>query len=364
MDIQDFSFELPPGHIAQHPPRCREEARLCCLSPGQPPVHRRVSSLPEYVRPGDLWVFNNTKVVKARLLGRKQKTGGRAELLVVAPAQEALTLGEGLLRPLESLRWRCLGRAGKGFKPGEVLALDGDGGVYAEVLTRQEEGGFLCVRFEGGEKNATLAQVLEASGHTPLPPYIGRAATPEDSRRYQTVFAGEEGSIAAPTAGLHFTPALMDALRARGARLAFLRLDVGLGTFLPIRTARLEEHTMHEETCQVPEETAKALAQTRAAGGRVVAVGTTVVRCLESFADEAGHVEAGSRRTDIFIFPGYRFRLVQAMLTNFHLPGSTLLMLVAAFWGREETLAAYREAVAQGYRFYSFGDAMWLERTP
>jgi len=357
MDTQAFSFELPASQIAQHPPRCREEARLCCIRPGQPPLHRRISSLPEYVRPGDLWVFNNTKVVKARLLGRKLKTGGRVELLVVAPTQEGLALGEGLLQPLGSLAWRCLGRAGKGFKPGEVLVLDG--GVRAEVLSREEEG-FLTVRFEGA--GATLAQVLEASGHTPLPPYIDRAATEEDARRYQTVFAKAEGSIAAPTAGLHFTPALMEALRARGARLAFVRLDVGLGTFLPVRAARVEEHRMHEESCWVPEETAQALSEARAAGGRVVAVGTTVVRCLESFADEAGHVEAGCRRTDMFIFPGYRFRLVQAMLTNFHLPGSTLLMLVAAFLGREETLAAYREAVAEGYRFYSFGDAMWLEK--
>ena len=359
METQDFSFELPDGLIAQHPPPRREEARLFCLQQGLPPLHRRVSFLPELVRPGDLWVFNNSKVVKARLLGKKRTTGGRIELLVVAPVEEGLSLREGLLHPLGGLRWRCLGRAGKGFKPGEVLEI---GAATAKVLTREEEG-FVTLRFEG---EGTLADLLETSGHVPLPPYVRRAASAEDALRYQTVFAGEEGSIAAPTAGLHFSPALMDALRAKGARLAFIRLDVGLGTFMPVRTLRVEAHRMHEESCCVPEETASALAQTRLAGGRVVAVGTTVVRCLESFADEAGHVEAGCRRTDIFIFPGHRFRVVQAMLTNFHLPGSTLLMLVAAFWGHKETLAAYAEAVAEGYRFYSFGDAMWLApgRTP
>jgi S-adenosylmethionine:tRNA ribosyltransferase-isomerase len=351
MDSLAFSFELPPGYIAQHPSAHREKARLCCVCPGFPPAHRLVGALPEYVRPGDLWVFNDTKVVKARLFGRKRKSGGRAELLVVAPT-EGLSMREGLPHPLGKWLWRCLGKAGKGLKEGEVLELKG---ATARVEAKEE--GFLHIRFEG---EGSLAALLEASGETPLPPYIHRGATPEDALRYQTVFAKAEGSIAAPTAGLHFTPALMQALLSRGARLAYVRLDVGLGTFLPVR-GPLKAHRMHEESCCVPEETAREVAKTQARGGRVVAVGTTVVRCLESFADEAGRVEAGCRRTDIFIRPGYRFRVVGAMLTNFHLPGSTLLMLVAAFGGREEILAVYREAVAEGYRFYSFGDAMLLE---
>ena len=363
MDTQAFSFELPTSQIAQHPPPCREEAKLCCLQAGCPPTHRRISELPKHVREGDLWVFNDTKVVKARLLGSKQKTGGRVELLVVEPTQEGLTLEEGLQKPLQNLSWRCLGKTGKGFKPGEKLLL-GEGAATAEVVCQEE--GFVVVRFEGGEASSTsptLSTLLNTCGHTPLPPYIRRTADSEDARRYQTVFAKAEGSIAAPTAGLHFSPTLLEALKARGARLAFVRLNVGLGTFLPVRAARVEEHRMHAESCCILPETARLLNDTRAAGGRVVAVGTTVVRCLESFADEAGRVQAGNQQTDIFIFPGYRFRVVQALLTNFHLPNSTLLMLVAAFGGREETLAAYREAVALGYRFYSFGDAMLLEKT-
>jgi S-adenosylmethionine:tRNA ribosyltransferase-isomerase len=299
-----------------------------------------------------LWVFNDTRVVKARLLGRKQKSGGKAELLVVEPAG-GLGIREGLAYPLGELPWRCLGKAGKGLKEGEVLEFPG---ATARIEGKEEEG-FVRVRFEG---EGTLSSLLAAFGNTPLPPYIRRGATPEDTLRYQTVFAKAEGSIAAPTAGLHFTPSLMDALLSRGARLAFARLEVGLGTFLPVR-GPLETHRMHEESCSIPEETAQAVDDTLARGGRVVAVGTTVVRCLESFANGDGGVEAGNRRTDIFIRPGYRFRVVGAMLTNFHLPGSTLLMLVAAFLGREETLAVYREAVEEGYRFYSFGDAMFLE---
>jgi len=362
MDTQEFSFELPPHLIAQYPAPRREEARLCCLRPGCPPLHRSISLLPEHIRPGDVWVFNDTQVVKARLVGKKHKSGGRVELLVVEPLHEGLGLGEGLQRPTGSLVWRCLAKASKALRPGELLEV---GGRLAEVQSREEEG-FVTLRFEGGGggEGDTLATLLEAYGHTPLPPYVRRASTPEDACRYQTVFAQSPGSIAAPTAGLHFSPALLKAMKAQGAQLAFIRLDVGLGTFLPVRTARVEAHRMHEENCSIPQETAQALQEARARGGRVVAVGTTVVRCLESFADEAGRVEAGSRRTDIFIFPGYRFRVVQALLTNFHLPNSTLLMLVAAFWGPRETLAAYREAVAQGYRFYSFGDAMLLEKTP
>ncbi|MCL2013294.1 MAG: tRNA preQ1(34) S-adenosylmethionine ribosyltransferase-isomerase QueA [Cystobacterineae bacterium] len=356
MDSQAFSFELPAHLIAQYPPAHREEARLCCLRPGQKPIHHLISSLPEYVRPGDLWVFNNTKVVKARLLGKKRKTGGHIELLIIEPSTPGLLMKEALLKPLGELPWRCLGKASKGFKPGEALDI---GGATALVCAQEKEG-LLLIRFEG---EGTLSSLLENAGHMPLPPYVRRIPNPEDTLRYQTVFAQTEGSVAAPTAGLHFTPALMQALQNTGAGLAFIRLDIGLGTFLPIRTPRIEEHLMHEENCSLPQETAQALNQTRAQGGRVVAVGTTVVRCLESFADASGHIEAGNRRTNIFIYPGYRFRVVQAMLTNFHLPGSTLLMLVAAFAGTAQTLAAYGEAIERGYRFYSFGDAMLLEKT-
>jgi S-adenosylmethionine:tRNA ribosyltransferase-isomerase len=326
-------------------------------------VHRLISALPEHVRPGDLWVFNNTRVVKARLLGRKRKTGGRVELLVVEPAEEGLGMQEGLVRPLGEGAWRCLGKAGKGLKPGEVLEFSG----ASAVVYNKEEGGFVLVGFEGEGNTSTntptsMSTLLEAAGHTPLPPYIRRAPTDEDAQRYQTVFAASEGSVAAPTAGLHFSPALMEALQAKGARLACICLDIGLGTFMPVRSASVQEHRMHEERCSIGAEAARAVKETRAAGGRVVAVGTTVVRCLESFATGEGEVEAGCKQTRIFIFPGYRFRVVDAMLTNFHLPGSTLLMLVAAFLGREKTLATYAEAVQKGYRFYSFGDAMFLEK--
>ncbi|MCL2626853.1 MAG: tRNA preQ1(34) S-adenosylmethionine ribosyltransferase-isomerase QueA [Cystobacterineae bacterium] len=360
MDTQDFYFELPPGQIAQHPPARREEARLFCLCRGQRPLHRRIGALAEYARPGDVWVFNDTKVVKARLWGRKASTGGRVELLVTEPLEGGLSMGEGLGRPLAGQAWRCMGRSSKGFRVGERLLLgEGEGkgeGLRAEIHSL-EEGGFIGVVFEG---EGSMGGVLERWGHTPLPPYIRRRATPEDSRRYQTTYAQAEGSIAAPTAGLHFTPALMEALRGAGARLAFVRLDVGLGTFMPLRGPRIEAHPMHEEACFVSEEAAGVVNEALEGGKRVIAVGTTVVRCLEG-CSEGGRLEAGHRRTGIFIYPGYRFRVVGGLLTNFHLPCSTLLMLVAAFWGREEILEAYREAVAEGYRFYSYGDAMWLE---
>jgi S-adenosylmethionine:tRNA ribosyltransferase-isomerase len=341
----EFDYHLPPSQIADEPLGRRDQARLFVLgADATADAHRRVCDLPELLPPRALLVVNDTKVLPARLYGRKP-TGGRVELLVVEP----LPVPPGDAR----VWWRCLGGASKPIRLGP-LALDGEGAPAAEVM--RVDGSTVDVAFAV----ADLIPALERIGEVPLPPYIKRRARPDDRERYQTVYAAHPGAVAAPTAGLHFTPELLGALEARGFRRAHVTLHVGPGTFAPLRSDDVEGVELHGERFVVPPAAARAIAEARAEGAPVIAVGTTVVRTLESAADENGAVRAGAGTTRLFIRPGHRFRAVDGLVTNFHLPRSTLLMLVAALAGRGRILAAYAEAVARGYRFYSYGDAMLI----
>jgi S-adenosylmethionine:tRNA ribosyltransferase-isomerase len=340
MLLSDLDFELPEDLVAQVPVEPRDASRLLVLPRGGGCLrHLHFRDLPDLLAPGDLVVLNDSRVLPARLVGRKE-SGGRVEILLVEP------LGDP-----RGPRWRAMGQASKPLRPGSRLDL---GGLGAAV-ERLEGEGFREVRFD--REAGALEEALERVGRVPLPPYIRREPTDEDRKRYQTVVAREAGSVAAPTAGLHFTPALLDRLAARGVERATVTLHVGPGTFLPVRADRLEDHRMHAERYRVPPETARAVAAARARGGRVVAVGTTVVRVLESAVAEGG-IRPGAGRTDAFIRPGHRFRAVDALVTNFHLPRSTLLALSCAFGGTAPVLAAYRAAVEGRYRFFSYGDAM------
>ena len=340
MRLSDFDFQVPEDLIAQHPPPERAASRLLHLDGASGRVTDRViRDLPEYVRPGDLLVFNDTRVIRARLHGRKA-SGGRVEVLV-----------ERVLGEHESL---VQVRASKPPREGSALLL-GDG-LTARVAERRGE--FFRLRFEGG---TDVFAALEQHGEVPLPPYIERAPERADEARYQTVYAAEPGAVAAPTAGLHFDEALLQAVRSAGAELAFITLHVGAGTFQPVRVDELSEHTMHSEWYRIGADTAAAIARARAGGGRVLAVGTTTLRTLESAAAATGEVAAGSAETQLFILPGYRFRVVDRLLTNFHLPKSTLLMLVSAFGGVEHIRRAYAHAIVRRYRFFSYGDAMLIE---
>jgi S-adenosylmethionine:tRNA ribosyltransferase-isomerase len=332
----DFDYRLPPEQIADEPLARRDQARLLLLGAGR--EHRHVCDLPSLLPAGALVVVNDTRVIRARLRGRKP-TGGRVELLLVEPA------GDG---------WRCLGKAGKPIRPGPLL-LDGERAPAAEVL--RVDGEWVEVAFtvdEPGGLEAAIARI----GETPLPPYIRRRVRPEDAERYQTVYARVPGAVAAPTAGLHFTPELLGALEARGVTLAAVTLHVGPGTFAPLRSDELDGVELHAERYRVPAATARAVDEARRAGRPVVAVGTTAVRALESAVGVDGRVGEVDGTTRLFIRPGHRFRAVDAMVTNFHLPRSSLLMLVCALGGTARVLEAYGEAVARGYRFYSYGDAM------
>ena len=341
----DFDFELPPELIAQHPAPERSASRLLDGTV-TPPVDRIFRDLPGLLKEGDLLVFNDTRVIKARLLGAKA-TGGSVEALV-----ERVLPGHEVLLHL---------RASKSPKPGAVIRFtSGDGTSHfdAEMLGRGgPENSLFHLRFPG-EPFA----LIERHGHVPLPPYITHTDDAEDERRYQTVFAARPGAAAAPTAALHFDEGVLAALRARGVRTASVTLHVGAGTFQPVRVDDIAEHRMHSEWFEVPQGTVDAIAATQAAGGRVVAVGTTTLRALESAA-RGGTLVAGSRDTDIFITPGFEFRVVDVLVTNFHLPRSTLLMLVSAFAGHAHVMALYRHAIAGRYRFFSYGDAMLLARS-
>jgi S-adenosylmethionine:tRNA ribosyltransferase-isomerase len=333
-----FSYHLPEELIAQYPAEPRDAARLLCLDRRSGALRDdRIASLPSLLRPGDLLVCNDTKVIPARLFGRKQ-SGGRVGILVE--------------RILDDRRLLAQLHVSKPPRPGTRINLDG--GSELEVLERGREFYLL----QSGPERRVL-ELLESIGHVPLPPYIRRADTDADRHRYQTVFARHPGAVAAPTAGLHFSEALLAALRARGIATGFVTLHVGAGTFQPVRAEEVGEHRMHGERFEVSAELCTAVAATRASGGRVVAVGTTTVRALES-AGAIGTLRPARGETDIFIRPGFEFRIVDALLTNFHLPESTLLMLVAAFAGTERVLAAYEHAVRERYRFYSYGDAMLI----
>jgi len=343
MKISDFDYDLPEDLVAQAPVTPRDASRLMVVPASGPALHRRFADLPELLRPGDLLVLNDTRVIPARLVGRRA-TGGRVEILLCEPLEGGL-----------GRRWRAMGQASKPIREGNVLSFDG---LEARV-ERVEGEGFLVVALD--REGADLEAALARAGRVPLPPYVRREPTEEDRERYQTIWAAAPGSAAAPTAGLHFTASLLDRISARGVERTAVTLHVGPGTFLPVRGESLEEHRLHAERFEVPPETAGAFAAARARGGRVVAVGTTAVRTLES-AFEGGGLRAGAGRTDLFVRPGHRFRAVDLLVTNFHLPRSTLLVLACAFAGRERVLAAYREAVRLRYRFFSYGDAMLLGR--
>lgn len=336
--VSDFHFDLPEALIAQYPAAKRTGSRLLCLDRQTGELaHRQFPDLIDLLQPNDLLVLNNTKVIPARLFGQKA-SGGKVEVLVE--------------RVLDSRRVLAHVRASKSPKPGSSLLLAD--AITVEVLGRQGE--LFELQF-APEK--TAADWLTEYGHMPLPPYIERSDNTEDAERYQTVYAKHAGAVAAPTAGLHFDEALLERIKQLGVEMAFVTLHVGAGTFQPVRVEHLSEHRMHHEWLTVPAVTCEAVARAKQRGGRVIAVGTTSVRALET-ASQSGELQPYQGETNIFIYPSYQFRVIDALLTNFHLPESTLIMLVAAFAGYENTMAAYRTAVEQQYRFFSYGDAMFI----
>jgi len=346
MDVRDFDFDLPAGLIAQEPAADRGSSRLLHLDRATGAVaHTRFAALPTLLAPGDLVVVNDTRVFPARLLGRRVPSGGAVECL--------------LLRRCDDEHWEALVHPGQKLKPGAQLVFGAAGspGLSAEILERQFHGRRLIRLWT--DSAASVDDIIDQIGHVPLPPYIKRADRDADRERYQTIFAERRGSIAAPTAGLHFTESVRAALRARGVHLAAITLHVGYGTFQPVRTDRVEEHRIEAEWYDVDAAAAEAVNAALDEGRRVVAVGTTTTRTLEAVAAaNGGRLVGGVGQTGLFIYPGFRFQVISGLVTNFHLPQSSLLMLVAAFAGRDRVLAAYAEAVAQGYRFYSYGDAM------
>jgi S-adenosylmethionine:tRNA ribosyltransferase-isomerase len=360
MLLNDFDYKLPPALVAKYPSERRGDSRLMVVHMACGRVsHRRFGDIASYLRPGDCLVLNDSKVLPARLRGFKEAGGAKAELLLV--------------RRLEGDVWEAMAKPGKRLRPGDWLVFDGGRGagdglsagagepLRAEMLA-SGAGGVRTVRFQ---RRADFMQALHTAGEMPIPPYIGRGEEAIDRTRYQTVYSREWGSVAAPTAGLHFTEGMLDSIRAKGVSVAKLTLHVGPGTFLPVKCEDIERHRMHFEEYEVPAECAEAVNACKAGGGRVVCVGSTSVRTLESasFRDSAtgrAMVAPGAGRTDIFIRPGYAFKVADDMLTNFHLPRSTLLMLVCALYDRERLLQAYEAAVEEGYRFFSYGDAMLL----
>ncbi len=356
MRTEEFDFDLPERLIAQHPPEIRGASRLLYAHDGAL-EDCRFADLLRFIRANDVLVLNDTRVIKARLFGHKE-SGGKVEVLVerVLNEHEVLVQMRASKSPKAGARLVLSAPRPPEGRASGGAPLAGVDVLPVEVLGR--EGEFFHLRFLSDEP---VLELLERHGRLPLPPYITHVAGDEDEQRYQTVFAREAGAVAAPTAGLHFDDAMLQALRDKGAKLAYVTLHVGAGTFQPVRTEHIREHAMHSERYEIPQETVDAIAAARAAGGRVVSVGTTSLRALESAA-QTGELAAGSGETRIFITPGYRFRVVDVLLTNFHLPKSTLLMLVCAFGGMERMLAAYRHAVEKEYRFFSYGDAMLIER--
>ena len=340
MKVEEFNYHLPEELIAQNPLELRDMSRMLVLQRKSGGIRHRVFlELLEYLKPGDALVLNNTRVLPARLIGEKVDTGGKVELV--------------LLKRINGDDWESLVRPGKRIHPGHRLSF-GNGMLKAEVLNYTDNGGRL-LRFH---YQGIFEQLLDRLGQMPLPPYI--KAQLDDEERYQTVYAKHRGSAAAPTAGLHFTPDLLERVKAKGVKIVFLLLHVGLGTFRPVQVSEIEEHRMHMEYFNFGVEEAETLNQIRKNGGRIIAVGTTSTRTLETVVDAKGVFHPNNGWTDIFIYPGYDFKAVDAMITNFHLPKSTLLMLVSAFAGLENTKKAYQEAIEEKYRFYSFGDAMFI----
>lgn len=339
MKTRDFWYDLPERLIAQTPLQQRDGSRMLVLNRATGAVsHRHFYDIIEYLQPGDCLVMNDSRVLPARLLGQRP-TGGAVEIL--------------LLRDLGEHKWECLCKPGRKMQVGNEVIF-GDGELTATVTEVRDDGNRIVeFHYEG-----IFLEVLERLGKMPLPPYI--KAELQDQERYQTVYSRQVGSAAAPTAGLHFTNELLDAIRAKGVKTAFVTLHVGLGTFRPVKAENISDHHMHAELCMISSQTAELLNATKAQGGRIICVGTTSCRTLESLVNDDGSFEAKSKWTEIFIYPGYRFKAMQGLVTNFHLPESTLVMLVSAFAGRENVLAAYNEAVSEEYRFFSFGDAMCI----
>lgn len=358
MRVERFAYDLPPELVAQEPAPEREQARLMVLDTGAI-LHTKIADLAAHITPGSLVVVNDTKVIRARILGTKEGTGGKAEIFLVRrepnvddPASDS--------RPIQ--RWRAMARASKPLRTGARVS---SGPLVVEIEGKADDGLFL-VRLSTRDEAIGIEAALQTAAQVPLPPYIKREVRAEDEARYQTVFAREPGAVAAPTAGLHLTQALLRRLEERDCEIASCTLHVGLGTFEPVKTEDLDDHVMHAEYFEVSRALASAIARARERGAPVVAIGTTVVRALESAADPArdGHVRPCAEETRILIQPGYRFRVVDRLLTNFHLPQSTLLALVCAFSGIDRVLRAYKLAVKERYRFFSYGDAMLLDRRP
>lgn len=342
MHINDFDYILPEELIAQHPTDKRDESRLMVIDRSTGELsHKHFYDILDYLNPGDCLVMNNSKVLPARLFGVKEHTGAKVEFL--------------LIKRIEGDLWEAMVRPGKRLHPGDRVSF-GDGALTAEII-EHSEGGTRIVKFE---YEGVFLELLEQLGKIPLPPYIERESDIKDKDRYQTVYCKEEGSVAAPTAGLHFTEELLKRAEEKGVKLAYVTLHVGIGTFRPVKCETIEEHRMHFEEYHIDEENANIINEMKRAGGRIISVGTTSTRTMESAADEDGTIAPGSGSTGIFIYPGYRFKVVDCLITNFHLPKSTLLMLVSALYNRENIISAYNEAVAQKYRFFSYGDAMFI----
>lgn len=336
MNISDFDFSLPDSLIAKSPLKQRDASRLLQVY-GNTCTDSQISDLVRLVEDGDIWVINDTRVIPARLLGHKE-SGGKVELLLLEPSSEDNV-------------WLAWGKSNKPLKNGEVITISE--GFDATILSRNGKEVSIQLRAEN------VMDAIEQSGHMPLPPYINRPDTEEDKARYQTVFANNPGAVAAPTAGLHLTQDLMRKMEAAGATFVHVTLHVGPGTFQPVQVENISDHIMHEEAYIVSDEAAKTINQAKQAGNRIIAVGTTSLRTLEA-ASQSGALESGSARTDIFITPGYQFKMIDGLLTNFHLPKSTLLMLVSALAGKENVMHAYEHAIKKSYRFYSYGDAMFV----
>lgn len=349
MRIDEFDYELPERLIAQKPADRRENSRLMVLNRSDKTIqHRHFYEILDYLNPGDCLVMNNSKVLPARLFGVKEKTGVKVEFL--------------LSKRIEGDVWESMVRPGRRLHPGDVVVFSEAPRLSAQVLS-YGQGGTRTIRFDYdrvGENSAQFMDLLEKIGRIPLPPYIERESDEEDKERYQTVYCKEEGSVAAPTAGLHFTQELLKQAQEKGIKLAYVTLHVGIGTFRPVKCENVEDHKMHFEEYFIDEETAEIINQTKSNGGRIISVGTTSTRTLESAATPEGVLLPGHGNTGIFIYPGYRFKLIDCLITNFHLPKSTLMLLVSALYDREKILEAYREAVKLEYRFFSYGDAMFI----
>lgn len=349
MHIDEFDYDLPPGLIAQEPLDRRDYSRLMVLNRETKIIeHKHFYDIKSYLKPTDCLVLNSSKVIPARLFGSKIGTDGKVEFL--------------LIKKVEGDLWETMVRPGKRVKPGDRVFFSKSPYLEAEVLGIGEDGTRIVKFLHEG----AFSEILLELGKMPLPPYIQRPSTEEDQKRYQTVYCDEEGSVAAPTAGLHFTKELLDEIRGQGTNIVSVNLHVGIGTFRPVKCQQIEEHRMHFEEYSISEEAAKIINETKAAGGRIIAVGTTSARTLESAAtfddvERTWSIPSGSGSTGIFIYPGYTFKTVDSLITNFHLPKSTLLMLVSALYNRESILAAYKEAIKEEYRFFSYGDAMFIE---